>query len=606
MFEIYVLLGLAGIGYMIGTSSPSKKGPLPSTQAAPQAPPASSADTVYQSKHVERAERHVRARVSDAYAKSTRPDATGVIGNNYRTVHSAMAGIDIPASQFRHNNMTPFYKGTLKQNVDPNAHAALMETFTGATPLQAPKRESASLFRPEESAVSALAPGGPPVADFFQARLDAPVRRANDLPFQQQMVGPGLNQGFGAAPNRDDLADRQFAMPRSVDDLRKGSNPRLTFQGRVLPGSGVEERAWLPNVEKRTPETFVENAGCDLLPTKAAVERDPWLVYPDARPTSRQATSDVGHVGGAGGAAVSRPVLPPQGALRPPRGVTEAGVQGANVTTLVKALIAPYLDVLRPTRKACTSDAPLPPMQAQIPAKQTVYDPSMVARTTIKETLVQDVDVANLKGAVCVAVYDPDAIAARTTVRETLPDADWHANMRRVAFRGQAHDPDAVARTTTKETTAESARDHGNPDGTDYGLGAYQSTAADARHTLRQDLSDRNYLASAKDQGEFAPMSHQDVENALLGEKLLAGRAPADQGAKLFTGDAGAVEARDRVAPVQYAGTREREFSTDGPCGELRLKADDYDAKLTARFDPGVLQAALKDNPYNRSILRGA
>lgn len=600
MFELYALLGLAGIGYMLGTSTPAVQNKQGTGKPVPQAPPLPSADTVYESKHFERADRHVRNRVSAAYAKSTHPRRHSVIGNNYRTVHSAMAGIDIPASEFRHNNMTPFYKGTLKQNVDPSVNSALLESFTGTTPLQAPKRETGSLFRPEESAVPAIAPGGPPVADFFQERLEAPVRRANVLPFQQQMVGPGLDQGFNGVPHRDDLADRQFAMPRSVDDLRKGSNPRLTFQGRVLPGSGVQERAWLPNVEKRMPDTFVANDELDLLPTSAAVERDPLLVYPDMKPTARERTSAMGHTGGAGAAAVTKPALPPQGALRPPKGVTEASVQAANVGTIVKALIAPYLDALRPTRKACTSDALLPPMQAQIPPKQTVYDPSMVARTTIKETLVQDVDVSNLKGAVCVAVYDPNAIAARTTIRQTLPDADWHANMRRAAFRGQSIDPDLAARVTMKETTTDSARDNGNVDATDYGLGAYQSTAADARATLRQGLSDRTYLASAKEQNEFVPMSHQDVENAEIHEKVLAGRAPADQGAKVFTGDAGAVETKDRALQVRFTGNRERGYSTDGPCGELRLKSDDF---ADSRFNPELLQGALRDNPYNRSIV---
>ena len=56
-------------------------------------------------------------------------------------------------------------------------------------------------------------------------------------------------------------------------------------------------------------------------------------------------------------------------------------------------------------------------MNAQIPNKQTVYDPNDVARTTIKETLISR--KGNVKGPNKLTVYDPNDVA-KTTIKETL------------------------------------------------------------------------------------------------------------------------------------------------------------------------------------------
>lgn len=681
MIELYILLGLAGIGYVVGTSAGGGAATALPARVPPQLPPYPSAQTVYQSDQSVQAEAETRRRAALAYAKSLAPGpGGGVIGRSFRdqpernTVmqRSTLSGVD---TEFKHNNMTPFFRGTIKQNVAPRANDALLESFTGNTPNRQSKRGIAPMFRPEETAVTTDVPL---IAELSRSRMLTPIARNNILPFDQVRVGPGLGaEGFTADPSRDDLKDRQYVMPPTVDELRVGSNPKAGgTPGVMLAGRRTSQRPLLPTIETRAPQTFKENDCSDLLPVRGGVERDPLWTFPDIKDTNRTATS-ADYTGGAG-AAVSLPTTTyaagsgrvarddcsqPAGLRNATaaqgrgeadafgrdgyatytnaRDVTGTRTRFTNLSTAVKALISPYVDIVRPTRKLFTSVDPnaYGALQTQYPPKQTVYDPSMVARTTIKETTVQDVDVSNVRGAICIAVYDPDDVA-RTTGRETLPDNDWHLNMRNSALKGTTHDPDDTARTTMKQTTVDSERD-GNLDANQFGLGGYQSTPFDAKQTQkealsdrdryggayrgegdgyavtdatakptqRQSLSDRDYYGVAGDQSSFNLMSYGAAYNATINgltEQLLEGRTPTTQGTKVASTDIGDFETRNegqryveskRAANVQRLD--QTTTTTDSAIGSTRLLHDD---RLDDRLDAAIL-SSLQTNPFNRSIL---
>jgi hypothetical protein len=212
--------------------------------------------------------------------------------------------------------------------------------------------------------------------------------------------------------------------------------------------------------------------------------------------------------------------------------VTGAKTHKSNVTSVVKALMAPLQDVVRASKKEYTAEAHSEPVgvQPQMPSKPTLYDPNDVARTTIKQTnlynahgagslqvtakkpRVYDSDAvarttvrettgnpahgveesAGFKGSAAKGVvYDPDAIA-RTTVKEaTLAEAP-HANVRQVAYRSAAYDPDDVARTTVKEATLAGAPD------ANVRQVAYKSTAYDPDDVARTTVKEAT-LAEAPD-----------------------------------------------------------------------------------------------------------
>eukprot|EP00798_Chlamydomonas_sp_ICE-L_P019651 gene19651-26337_t len=152
-------------------------------------------------------------------------------------------------------------------------------------------------------------------------------------------------------------------------------------------------------------------------------------------------------------------------------------------------------------------------IQPQIPMKATIYDPTDIAKTTIKETTIHDAELTNLKGPERNYVIDPDkhrarttiketlvhdehtgvltgrrcmaADAAKQTVRETLDEVDTNANIRgptktTAPFSGKA-------RVTVKETTIREAR-AGNVGTMGQGDG-YKTTSFDVKCTQRNTTS---------------------------------------------------------------------------------------------------------------------
>ena len=102
------------------------------------------------------------------------------------------------------------------------------------------------------------------------------------------------------------------------------------------------------------------------------------------------------------------------------RDLTQVRTHRANLTTTVKKVITPLTDLFRRTRKEnfVGNMRPDGNMKAAMPSKLTIYDPNDIARTTIKETNINNEHEGFLQGG---------------------------------EFKGKVHDPNDVARTTLKE-----------------------------------------------------------------------------------------------------------------------------------------------------------
>lgn len=59
---------------------------------------------------------------------------------------SSLSGERIPSTEFRHNNMVPFYGGSVKQNVRAAANVSMLDSFTGSGDTQIKKREVEQMF----------------------------------------------------------------------------------------------------------------------------------------------------------------------------------------------------------------------------------------------------------------------------------------------------------------------------------------------------------------------------------------------------------------------------------------------------------------------------
>jgi hypothetical protein len=54
------------------------------------------------------------------------------------------------SSEFTHNNMMPFFGGSLKQNVNVNANSSLLESHTGNIKYKIEKKEKRPFFQPKK------------------------------------------------------------------------------------------------------------------------------------------------------------------------------------------------------------------------------------------------------------------------------------------------------------------------------------------------------------------------------------------------------------------------------------------------------------------------
>ena len=90
-------------------------------------------------------------------------------------------------------------------------------------------------------------------------------------------------------------------MPKSVDDLRSKTNPKISYEGRVLSGKGInQERTAMPNMQKYKPETAFELGSERWFTTKGAVtgntQRPEQIIRNTKRKVSKPLTGIAGPV----------------------------------------------------------------------------------------------------------------------------------------------------------------------------------------------------------------------------------------------------------------------------------------------------------------------
>lgn len=96
-----------------------------------------------------------------------------------------------------------------------------------------------------------------------QNRYDSGMYRTSELPFEQERVA---HIDINSDVNRD-VGDI-YAQRNGIDNLRALSNPKLTFEGKVIAGKGVDERGVEGQVFKNLPnQDYEQNAGQWLVTT---------------------------------------------------------------------------------------------------------------------------------------------------------------------------------------------------------------------------------------------------------------------------------------------------------------------------------------------------
>lgn len=580
MIELYILVTLGAVGYIMNAATSKKAGVQSYKVSKHNIPSVTSA-------HADAAAAKKAARM---YDRSKAPVKTGVISKNFaieKDEHMAkkvrlLTGEYVDRSEFVHSNPTPYFGGRIRQNLDPDANSTRLEMFTGTGEgaLYKQKCEVGSFFDTTKNVGNVNGLGNKD--DFYKDRMVAPRVRNNETPFDKVMVGPGVNKGYSAAPSggyqQFDMQD--IVMPKCVDELRVANKPKMTFEGRTVDGMKAKMRGDVGVFEKNRPDRFYEQTsdhyfrttGARLKPTeipefnvKATHRIDTTTEYagiathagakrraaePGVKQTSRYQLGEFG---------LRNTALQWTGkgerddygkskihVYANERDITTTRVYQGNLTSLVKAIVAPVADLLKDTKKEEFVDNPrhFGNMSAQMPEKPAVYDPNDVARATIKETTIHESINGNLKGNEKLTIYDPNDVArttiketlvhddtdrgtltgpkqlfvydpdevAKTTGRETLEAMDHTMNMAGGARKGTIYDPDDVTKTTMKETLVDRVRD-GNIDRME-GTGDYNTTDYDPRLTQKQFLSDSDYYGAAgHDMGEGYVTNEHSAKN---------------------------------------------------------------------------------------------
>lgn len=309
--------------------------------------------------------------------------------NNSR-IQIGLTGEPIDTTNFKHNNMQPFFGGKIK-GTGPNSdvNESILDNMQGTGSQHFSKDEIAPLFKPEENMT--WHNGTPNNTDFYQSRMNNSNTMNNVTLWEQQRVAPGLNQGYsteGTGGFNAGLNGRDFYLPKNVDELRISNNPREIFEYKNPQGpatSNVKNTALLGRVEKKLPDTTFANdsdrwfttTGNEIKPTNRSVV----IMSEENRESTSMDYFGVGNNTGADGSYTDRnfrevhrqqldgpPITNLSAGNKFSGEKNNFGVDGYNplnnnrcttqnstpfggVSGVVNSLIAPITDVLRPSRK---------------------------------------------------------------------------------------------------------------------------------------------------------------------------------------------------------------------------------------------------------------
>jgi hypothetical protein len=383
---------------------------------------------------------------------------------------SSLSGQTVKSTDFKHNNMQPFFGGRVKQNMSSSANTSKLDMFTGAGTTQVQKQEISPMFNHNQPFGQPY--GNEPNADFIRSRIVEPGRRNNEKPFEATRVGPSLAEkggitGQGGFQQFEVNEIMKRAMP-STDKLRTADNPKVSYNNQVVPGVHFVTAPALDSgeVRKYRPDTFFlnetgeRNGVATGEVTKEMVRPTQVLKYTTRTDTTEELTGTPAsqeafksYVAGDyrtpmgqqfGGAGYRNNDASTYGAgsrddygasaieIRPnERNGTQDRVMGLNLAPADTGLVAVhYEDDARPTRRGETvgniRQTGTPVGYAGGAPSITTWDPSDVARTTIKETTV-DFDYRGISGPGAgperLKVYDPNDIAKPTQKSQLSNDS---------------------------------------------------------------------------------------------------------------------------------------------------------------------------------------
>jgi hypothetical protein len=546
------------------------------------------------------------------------------------TFYSSLA--DTSMENFSHNNMVPFFGSGITQNLNESMNQTLLEKYTGydnSTRIE--KMEQTNFSDIQKNVYTHENSQGYLVK---LDRMESSPYHNNIVPVEQIKVGPGtkFTDPVSSSGGYQQDTFRDIGYYKDIDDLRVKTNPKETYEGRLVDGMKESKRGKMGMMDKNRVDTYYEQNEDNMFKTTGAYLKDKSRPCVDVKDTNRKdaieyqgvAHKNIGNIKYGTVKESTKQNLDSYGdrnaqmtqegqgynydygkknilVYNNERDVTSTKTYEGNITSYIKSMIAPFTDVFKRSNKEYFVQNPreFGQMQSTLPNKQTIYNPNDTARTTIKETLVEDTRTGHLKGYEQITTYDPNHVArttiketlihdtklgnlntatsksvvynpkeiAKQTIRETLDTSDGTINLKGHTMQ-KVNNPNDVAKTTIKETTIDNdilgivsnqnkggghvtnkynakhtnkeiTSDNeymGNPD--QKNSDGYKNATYDAKVTNKQITSDKDYYGAAGNEND-AMMSYDDIYNAVINqtkENLLVKPEPTQNSVKFNTG----------------------------------------------------------------------
>lgn len=390
-------------------------------------------------------------------------------------VTSELTGQRMSAKDFTHNNMQPFFGGRIKQNVAIDTNISILDSYTGAGSTDLRKKEVETMFN------TAQTPFGNPFGmedntDFFQDRMSSDLgqlrRRNNERPFEPTRVASAVDEKFGLTGKGgfQQIEVNEImrkAMP-TTEKLRVADNPKLTYKTPVVPGqrftaAGPDNPG---EVRKYRPDTFyIDEAGERFIGAFAEESQAetvrPVQVY---KFVTRPETSSefIGPAASQEGfeSYVSGEYRTPMAQQYGGAGYRNADMTGyyTKDTDLPEADYGRSSIEIRPNERLGTQDRVMglnlaPADNVAVPVHFTDLARPTIRGETVGNIRQTGTATGYANGAPAVTVWDPSDVA-RTTVKETT--IEWGnlglgiATSADQPTKLKVYDPDDIARPTQK------------------------------------------------------------------------------------------------------------------------------------------------------------
>ena len=390
-------------------------------------------------------------------------DAVGSVGGGTEEVRG-LTGDIINKEDFKHDNMVPFFGGRVKgATQDRNNAEPLLDNMQGHGSQYMRKKENAPLFKPQGQLT--YAHGAPNQTDFMLSRQNPSLRVANVKPWDEKKVAPGLGLGYTTASSGSGynaaVEARDAWLPKTVNELRVDTNPKMTFglEGHQGPATayikdsgnvdtqGAVKKYRADTDYKVGPQRWFTSTGIEKAQTARGIEvlqeqsrEETTRPYYGTRVREGKATYTKGEYVDPHRQQLDGPDF--QAVAASGKGAAHEGEHGhgsyqnlANNRSTVKqpeatgpvygvmrAAVAPLLDILRPSRKENFVGNLRPNGNVGTAVShQPVYNPADRLKTTIKEQTVGKIgsDHVNVEAqradAYLVSEHQPVSVNRDTT-----------------------------------------------------------------------------------------------------------------------------------------------------------------------------------------------